>query len=622
MSAAEPQDDDRRIGQGVALSAFLIIGLVLGGWWWRNIWLAPSPVEPVGNDPLPTYPSISVPPPAQDLPQLPLVDITAPAGLNFIHENGTTAERRLPESMGGGSVAFDFDLDGDQDLLLIHSAILTADRSSLVLYANQGDATFRDVTLAAGLHASLVGMGATAVDYDEDGWPDLLVTGIDSARLWRNQGGWFGEVTSEVFVDGPPSGWSLAACWLDYDRDGDLDLFVGHYLAWSAERDDALNCRWNGIDPSYCDPDLFAGTQPRLYRNLGDGRLRDVTAPSELEVVNADTGQPVAKITSAVATDLNGDGWADVIANGDGAPNLVFLNQRDGRLREVGREWGLAYDRQGLVVRSFGLEVGRIPGQPSPIFAMGRVANAMNALFVKSPEAELWTDHALTAGCGLPSRLVCTWGLRFVDLDLDGRLDLITANGQHQEGLEALQTSQSRAQAPQIYWSRSQSPPKYELLTSRETGTEALLPLAGRGVNGSDFDGDGDPDLLLTANGGPPRLLRNNQTRGHHFVRIELHGRQSPRDPRGALITFPDLDPTVVAEWQPQGGYLTQHEAAIVIGLGERESIHRIEVHWPSGTRQELEALPVDQRLVVIEPDTGTERDPTRFLSIFSGPNE
>jgi hypothetical protein len=608
MTSPEPADDDRRIGWGLRWSAGVILAIALVAWVLRAHWLPSAPEGTYGSSPLPTYPATTVPGPSLDLPPLPLVDVTSAAGLNFVHNRGETSARRIPETMGGGSVAWDYDLDGDLDLLLIHSAIPSDGSSSLVLYANQGAGTFRDVTSAAGLEMSLVGMGGAAADYDEDGWPDLLVTGVDGCSLWHNQGGSFREVTVEVFGDDRDRGWSLAAVWLDYDRDGDLDLFISHYLDWSAERDDRLDCRWNGLDPSYCDPDLFEGLQPRLYRNEGAGSFLDVSVATGLEVRNPDTGQPVPKVTAAVATDLDGDGWLDVIATGDGAPNLVYLNQQSGGFREVGREWGLAYDRQGLAVRNLGLDVAWRDGGASPVIAMGRVGNMMNACFVRAPEADVWIDEALLNGWGLPSRLVCTWGARFVDLDLDGRLDLVSANGQLQGHLETLQLSQSRAQPPQFNWSRAETPRKYERMTAKETGDAAHQPLCGRGVNAGDFDGDGDADLLFTANGGPPRLLRNDQVGGRHFLHLELRGRHGPRDPRGARVTLPDVTHPQAAEWQPMGGYLTQHESAIRFGLGAVSQVGRVVIIWPDGQRQELFNPPVNRRLIVVQ--SAAEEDP------------
>jgi hypothetical protein len=622
MSTPDLPDDDRRIGWGLRWSAGVMVAIALVVWATRAFWPPPPPESSFGSLPLPTYPATTVPGPVTDLPALPLVDVTSESGLQFIHDRGATTARRIPETMGGGSVAWDYDLDGDLDLLLIHSAIWSDGGSSLVLYANQGTGTFRDVTTASGLQASLVGMGGAAADYDEDGWPDLLVTGVEGSSLWHNEGGWFRDVTLEVFGDDRDRGWSLAAAWLDYDWDGDLDLFLSHYLDWSAERDDRLDCRWNGVDPSYCDPDLFEGLPPRLYRNEGDSRFLDVTEAAGLEVRNPDTGQSVPKVTAAVATDLDGDGWLDVVATGDGAPNLVYLNQQTGGFREVGREWGLAYDRQGLAVRSLGLDVAWRDGGASPVIAMGRVGNMMNACFVRAPDAKIWIDEALLSGWGLPSRLVCTWGSRFVDMDLDGRLDLVSANGQLQEDLETLQLSQSRAQPPQLFWSRSAIPPKYERMTAKETGDAALRPLCGRGVNAGDFDGDGDADLLFTTNGGPPRLLRNDQTRGHHFLHLELKGRVGPRDPRGARVTLPDVTGSQAAEWQPMGGYLTQHESAIRIGLGGVSQVDRVVITWPDGQRQELPAPPVDRRLIVVQPQAGESPIAAIFPRRPGGENE
>ncbi len=609
MNPEEHSDDDRWIGRGLMGSAVVALICLSVAWPLSRRWATPLKPTVTSAATLPTYPATTVPAPRDDVPPLPFVDITASSGLEFVHDSGATAMRRLPETMGGGSLAFDFDLDGDQDLLLIHSAVSPEGRSSLVLYANQGAGTFRDVTASTGLQAQLVGMGAVAADADEDGWPDLLVYGVGTPRLWRNQGGWFERIPTERFPPTTDERWSLAADWLDYDRDGDLDVFLGGYLDWSPELDDQLDCRWNGVDPSYCDPDLFAGVQPRLYHNEGDGTWRDVSMETGVEVRHPDTGQAVPKITAAVSTDLNADGWPDLLAACDGSRSLVYLNDQSGRFEEVGIPWGLAYDRNGGAVRTLGLDagwlplgVGRIPRDTAPLIAMGRTGNVPNAMWLRPSPAEPWTDLAWSVGIGRPSRLVCTWGVRFVDLDLDGRPDLVTANGQLQPGLEVLQTSQTREQPPQIYRGRSEQPWSYDLLTERETGAAAQAPLAARGVNATDFDGDGDVDLLFTTNGGPPRLLRNDQSYGHHQLRIDPRGRHGARDPRGVSVTLPDVSPTLHAGLQPVGGYLTQHGGTQQLGLGMISTVPRLLIHWPDGTTQEVLNPPLDRVLTIVQP--------------------
>jgi hypothetical protein len=609
MNSADPSEDDRWIGRGLIGSGLLVLLCLSVAWPLSRRWATPPKPTVISAATLPTYPATTVPAPHNDLPLLPFVDITASSGLEFVHDAGATAMRRLPETMGGGSLAFDFDLDGDQDLLLIHSAASPEGRSSLVLYANLGTGTFRDVTQATGLQAQLIGMGAVAADCDEDGWQDLLVYGVGTPRLWRNQGGWFERIPTERFPPMADEHWSLAADWLDYDRDGDLDLFIGGYLEWSPELDDQLDCRWNGVDPSYCDPDLFAGVQPRLYRNEGDGTWRDVSTETGVEVRHPDTGQAVPKITAVVSTDLNADGWPDLLAAGDGARSLVYLNDQSGRFEEVGIAWGLAYDRNGGAVRTLGLDAGWptfdegwLPRDMAPLIVMGRIGNVPNACWFRRANTEPWIDRAWSVGIGRSSRLVCSWGVRFVDFDLDGRLDLVTANGQLQPGLDVLQASQTREQPPQIFRGRSGQPWSYDLLTERETGAAAQQPLAGRGVNATDFDGDGDVDLLFTTNGGPPRLLRNDQSYGHHQLRIDPRGRHGARDPRGVSVALPDFRPTLQAVSQPVGGYLTQHGGTLRLGLGMITTVPRLRIHWPDGSTQEVLNPPLDRVLTIVQP--------------------
>jgi enediyne biosynthesis protein E4 len=594
---AAPQDD-QIIGRALLWSLTFVCFAVVTGWFIRQQWFVTPPLQQrLSASPIPTYPALPSPVPASPsrAPDLPFADVTALSGIEFVHHNGATPDRRLPEAMGGGVTCFDYDLDGDDDVLFVQTAASSEDRSSLLLYSNQGQGTFRDVTIAAGLHCQLMGMAASAADFDNDGWPDLFVTGVHRQLLWHNRDGCFVDVTDAAHVAAPAEAWGLPSCWLDYDRDGDLDLFVGRYLQWSAELDDRLQCRWNGVDASYCDPDVFAGQQPLLYQNQGDGTFAEVAEAAGLFVRNPDTGQPVPKIVSAASSDLNHDGWPDLVASCDGVAQLLYLNRQNGQFQEVASSQGIAFDRQGQAVRSLGLDVGWNRQAGVPLVAMGRIGNVMNALFRQDSSRRVWLDQALLSGFGTPSRLDCTFGVHFADLDLDGRLDLVTSNGQMQDNLGVLQASQTRSQPPRLYWQSSESPLRFEPLNA------ALAPLPGRGVTSADLDRDGDLDLLFGANGDRPRLLRNDQVLSRHWLQLDLRGRHAPRDPWGCRLELRLPRTVLIDVVQPSTGYLSQRPRVITWGLGDESTIEQLTIIWPDGHRQIVRDLAVDQRHTIVQ---------------------
>ncbi len=597
-----PAEDDRVIGRALWWSVGIAVGIAVITW---RSWSSSASTR---TPPLSNLPPVVVVPKETagstvSPPNVPFTDVTQSAGIFFVHNNGAIGEFLLPEAMGSGCAFFDYDADGDPDLLLVNSQRrppVEEASPTMAFYENGGSGHFTDVTAAVGLDIAFDGMGVAAGDYDNDGMVDLYFTALGHNRLFHNEGGKFVDVTATAGVAGTEPAWSTGCCWFDYDRDGDLDLFVGRYLAWSAEVDRQLDSRLNGTQRSYGPPDLFEGLQPILYRNDGEGRFTDVTKPAGMEVWNPDSGLAVPKILSVQPVDIDSDGWLDLIAVCDGVQNLVYHNQRDGTFLEIGIASGLGLNRYGLAKRGTGLDTARLDHDSRLTIAVGRVANEVKSLYREQPVGHRFSDEGLSTGFGPATRQFLTFGVCFVDVDLDGQLDLLTANGQIQPDFVELQASQTHAQAPQLFWNHSAAEKTAFIpLSAQELGTDFALPLVGRGTTCADIDGDGDLDLLLTANGGAPRLLRNDQQLGHHWLRLTLRGTTSPSDAIGAVVEVDAGDMKLQRTVMPTVGYLSQRELPLTIGVGTHNRIDRLRVTWPDGSVQTQSDVAVNQSLVI-----------------------
>jgi hypothetical protein len=598
--------DDAMIGTAFRWSAasLVVIALITGAvvWWLKR----PTPSPAVTDRPLtlPTARDL----PAVEPPSIPFTDITSEAGIDFAHENGAYGDKLLPETMGGGCAFLDFDNDGDQDVLLVNSQRWPWDKrpakppATLALYRNNGKGHFENVTSAVGLDVSLYGMGVAVGDYDGDGFVDLFISALGPNRLFRNAAGkQFVDVTAEAGVAGAEAAWSTACGWFDYDNDRDLDLFVGNYLVWSKDNDLAQNFQLIGGGRAYGRPQQFEGTMPYLYRNNGDGRFTDVSRDAGINITNADTGVAVAKALGLAFADFDGDGWLDVVVANDTVRNFLFHNQQNGTFKEVGQLAGVAYDVNGLARGAMGIDIAHFRNDEDVGIAIGNFANEMSALYVSRGGSLRFKDDAVANGLGPATRLELKFGVFFFDADLDGRLDYLQANGHLEEDIEKVQQSQRYRQPPQLFWNCGPQPTEFLLLGEQKCGSDFVRPMVGRGAAYADIDDDGDLDVLLTAVGDRPRLLRNDQKLGHHWLRVKLAGGGKNPDAIGAVVEVIQDNSIQRRIISPTRSYLSQCELPATFGLGGSTTVKRLVVHWPSGKTSTRENVPAHQLLVIKE---------------------
>ncbi|WP_372896362.1 CRTAC1 family protein [Stieleria sp.] len=541
------------------------------------------------------------------LPQIPLVDVTQASGVDFKHYAGKQGEKLLPETMGSGVAVFDYDQDGNQDLLFINSTdwpwTENASASPCRLY--QGDGTFKfvDVSEQTGLDLSLYGMGAAVGDYDNDGDRDVFITAVGSNRLLRNDGGKFVDVTDQAGVSGAEDAWSTSAGFFDYDNDGRLDLFVCNYVTWSRDLDLSQTFSIDGENRSYGPPDAFSGAHSYLYHNEGDGVFKDVSQSAGIQMRSPETDVVLGKAMGVVPVDVNRDGYLDIVVANDTVRNFLFENNRDGTFTETGRLAGIAYDlASGNARGAMGIDAAVFRTDGTLAIGIGNFANEASALYMASPKRQTFVDAAMFTGFGPPTRLGLTFGLFFFDADLDGRLDILGANGHLEEEIEKTQRTLRYAQPPQLFWNAGRdAQSELALLDENCTGESFCEPIVGRGAAFGDFDNDGDQDVVISVSDGPAKLFRNDQASGHHYLRFRLQGTRCNRDAIGAAVTVTIGDQSQTRVVMPTRSYLSQSELELTFGLGEAEAVDRVTVTWPGEAPVPVEVSGVDRLIDLVQ---------------------
>lgn len=537
-------------------------------------------------------------------------DVTEAAGIDFVHETGAFGNKWMPETMGSGGGFLDYDNDGWPDIFLVNSAEWPGHESgnpkpTPKLYRNRGDPgsgpgqapTFEDVTTRAGLTFSIYGMGAAFADYDGDGDTDLYVTAVGDNKLLRNDGGRFTDVTRAARVlgnsDQPGSSpaWSTGAAWVDVDRDGWLDLFVANYVQWTPETD--LYTTRDGKTKSYATPQGYQGETCRLYRNIRGQRFEEIT--EEAGVLN-DEG----KSMGVAIADFNDDGWPDIVVSNDTQPNFLYVNNGDGTFTDQAIQAGIGYDENGRARAGMGIDVADVANDGNLAIAIGNFSKEPLSLYTQIGSGELFQDRAGAARLTRPSLLALTFGVHFVDLDLDGYLDLVAANGHIEPEINAVQQDITFAQKPQVFRNRQ----GHFVDVGDQAGPAFTEPIVARGMASADIDHDGDLDVLFTTNGGPAKLLRNDTAgKSAHWLRLRLQGEAPNLQAIGAAVTVWSGGMAQRRIVRTGSSYLSQSDVStLVFGLGDATQADSILVRWPtSGDVSTLGAAEAGATYVISE---------------------
>ncbi|HTS12044.1 MAG TPA: CRTAC1 family protein [Candidatus Limnocylindrales bacterium] len=525
-------------------------------------------------------------------------DIAAQAGLNFELRNGAAGEFHQPELMLGGVAALDYNNDGCTDIFFTNGAAMpslkkTGPEYSNRLFRNNCNGTFTDVTQQAGVAGEGYSMGVAVGDYDNDGYPDIFVAGVNRNFLYHNRGdGTFEDVTAKAHLTGvdPRYGklWSVAAAWVDVDNDGWLDLVVTNYVQWDPKLEPTCGTKQQ---PLYCHPDAYHDTPNQLFRNNHDGTFTDITDSSGL-------GAHLGKGMGVSVADYDGDGLMDIFVANDSVPNFLFHNLGHGKFEEVGLLAGVALDDNGRPVAGMGTDFRDFDNDGRPDLVLTAMINDTYPLFRNSGKAPAFDDVTASSGLALETRTLTGWGIGLFDFDNDGFKDVFTANAH----FPALDKFLGTAAALPNSVFRNQGDGHFEDV-SKSAGADFQAAGQYRGVAFADFDNDGRVDAVVANVNGPARLFRNVTQNPGHWLALKLTGTRSNRDGIGAKVEV-DLanGRKLYNHCTTSVGYASSSEPLVRFGLGPESSARRIEIRWPSGQTQQLRNVPANQILKVREP--------------------
>jgi enediyne biosynthesis protein E4 len=520
-------------------------------------------------------------------------DVTALAGIRFLHNSGAFGKKYLPETMGSGVCILDYDGDGWQDILFVNSMDWPehkVSKSTPALYHNNGDGTFTDVTRGSGLAVEMYGMGCAIGDFDNDGRDDIYITALNGSRLFRNLGnGKFADVTARASVG--DAGFPTGAVWFDYDNDGKLDLFVSHYAEWSPESDQF--CSLDGTHKSYCTPELYKGQSSKLFHNKGNGMFEDVTRAAGLT-------DPSSKSLGVVLLDYDNDGWLDLFVANDTQPNKLYHNNHNGTFTEAAFTAGVAFSDAGKARAGMGADAADYDGSGRQSLLIGNFTNESLALYHNDGEG-LFTDRASSSGVGAASAKSLTFSTFFFDYDLDGWPDIFALNGHVADDISVVQPTLSYAEPPLLFHNKGND--KFDNVSGK-VGTSFREPVVGRGAAYLDFDNDGDLDLVISTSNGPAKLLRNDNGNANDVLRVRTIGTRSNRDGIGTKVTVTLPGGRKVLQMVKSGSsYLSQSELPLTFGLGRPQDGKTVslDVVWPSGRRESVGSVKANQSITLLE---------------------
>jgi hypothetical protein len=530
-------------------------------------------------------------------------DVTQQSGIHFAHNNGAFGKKFLPETLGPGVAFIDYDNDGWPDIFLVNGMDWpghTQKHTTPKLYHNNHDGTFTDVTHKAGLDVEMYGMGVAVGDYDNDGFDDLFVTALGQSRLFHNnRNGTFTDVTQKAGLSGPRE-LSTSAAWVDYDKDGRLDLVVGNYVQWTPATD--LYCTLDGKSKSYCTPESYKGTSARLWHNRGDGTFEDVTQKAGL-------GEPTSKTMGIAVLDYDNDGWPDLLFSNDTQPNKLYHNNGNGTFSEKGVIAGIAFSEDGVARAGMGVDAADYDHSGYPSVMITNFSNQMLSLYHNEGKG-LFVDEAPQSAIGRATLLTLGFGCFFFDYDLDGWPDIFIANGHIDPEIQKVQANVKYAMPPHLF--RNLGKGKFEEVTNA-MGSSFITPRVGRGAAYADIYNDGRLDLLLATNGGPVYLFRNEAQPGsavNRSVRLKLAGAKSNRDGIGAIVSLSAGGDTQTQMLRSGSSYLSSSELVLTFGLAQHEKADTIEIRWPSGQIDHVASVGAGQTITITEGKGQTSTRP------------
>ena len=531
---------------------------------------------------------------AASSPVYPFDEVTPSiSGITWVHSAGKSPDKYLPETTGPGCAFLDYDNDGWMDIYLVNSGKCDFfdphPPLRNALYRNNRDGSFTDVTEKAGVGGGGYGQGVAVGDYDGDGFPDLYVTQYGRSILYHNNGdGTFTDVTEKAGVAAP--GWASSAVWFDYDDDGRLDLFVCRFVDFDKTKN--RPCGADGKS-EYCIPKLYQPTASWLFRNNGDGTFTDVSAASGI-------AKYLGKAWGVVATDINNDGRMDLFVANDTSPNFMLVNRGGGRFEEIGTQAGVAFSAEGHARSGMGVDSADFNQDGWMDLFVANIDHEVYSLYQNNHD-ESFDDQAAVTGIATATRLMSGWGLKFLDYDNDGYLDLFLANGNPDDLIELLRNDVQYKEPLLLFHNNG----KVLQNVSPQSGPVFVRPLSSRGMAIGDFNNDGAVDVLIAVNDGAPLLLRNNAGSQNHWLGITLVGKKANRDAVGARVSYQAGDLKQSRMKVGGGSYLSSHDPRIILGVGKRPKIDWLEVKWPAPSRavERFTNLPLDRYITIVEGD-------------------